>query len=159
MLRKSDLALLGTVDEYCGKVLRLLDEDEDIELQLSFSVTQQCAKLSRRSQSKKTVDIVCLSVIIYGSLELFDDIGDFFQEKNIYLQDPKFCDRNVEYRNPHRLSGLDSYVPMTLELTAETISRTIQIAPEPADILLDFESGAELAETESPRFLRNPLQR
>ncbi|OCL09248.1 hypothetical protein AOQ84DRAFT_376003 [Glonium stellatum] len=158
LFMKSDLALLGTVNDHCGKVLRLLDEDKDIEIQLSFSTTRQHAMPSRRSQRQKAMgDSACLSVIIYGTPELFDDVGNFLQEKNMYLQDPRSCDRNVEYRNPHRLSGLDPHVPMALELMPDIISRTIETAPEPADILLDFENGAELTEAESPRLLGTPL--
>jgi SWI/SNF-related matrix-associated actin-dependent regulator of chromatin subfamily A3 len=33
----------------------------------------------------------------------------------MFLQDPQDCDRNVRYRNPHRLSDMDRDAPMTID--------------------------------------------
>ncbi|RYP39262.1 hypothetical protein DL768_010727 [Monosporascus sp. mg162] len=48
-----------------------------------------------------------LSITIFGTMDLFEDIGIFFQEYRMYLQDPRGCDRDVKYCNPHRLSWTD----------------------------------------------------
>jgi hypothetical protein len=59
-----------------------------------------------------------LSIVIYGPFDMCEEIGDFFQKVNMYLQDPKTCDFNVRYCNPHCLSSLDlESCPMMSEMT------------------------------------------
>ncbi|KAM0511546.1 hypothetical protein ACHAPE_009799 [Trichoderma viride] len=42
-------------------------------------------------------------MILFGPHSLFEDVGSFFEEYNLYLQDPVGCSQNVLYRNPHKL--------------------------------------------------------
>ena len=88
-------------------------------------------------------------------MELFDDIGKYFDEYQLYLQDPYGCDRNVKYRNPHRISGRDPVAPMTFELRSLAFSHKETVSP--CDILAGFESDEILPESESPPALKTVL--
>lgn len=95
---------------------------------------------------------------------MFEDIGSFLQENGLYLQDPKGCDRNVRYRNPHRLSGLDDDAPMTMDLEKTHRSPameplTEEVLPVPIDIFSDFETTDSLPETVTPGCLATELYR
>lgn len=56
-----------------------------------------------------------LDAIVYGPFNLFEDVGDFAQHCDLYLQDPVGCACNVPYLNPHRLSNSGA-PPMTFDL-------------------------------------------
>jgi hypothetical protein len=73
----------------------------------------------------------------------------------MYLQDPHGCDRNVKYRNPHRLSGLDPDVPWTWDL--DQLIASYEKAQSPVDLLAGFESDEFLPDIEAPSALRTPL--
>lgn len=59
----------------------------------------------------------CLvDIIIYGPPSYFEDIGSFFEEREIHLQDPEDCQQDVPYQNPHRLPRRDGKIILTSEL-------------------------------------------
>lgn len=102
-----------------------------------------------------------LSITIFGPLELFEEIGSFFQEHNVYLQDPLQCDRHVRYCNPHRLSSMDlERCIWTSDLGKITtqlfeVTSTVPI-PEILDVIA---STQELPEAEQPQSIRTALAR
>ena len=114
--------------------------------------------LQRNEQKPLTL---CLSAIIYGPLEQFNEVGEYLAEMCYYLQEPYHCDRNVKYRNPHRLNGLDQSVPMTFELhhKDEAIEVTAGVMEKPIDVLSSFESNQRIVEAESPRAIKTSLYR
>jgi hypothetical protein len=153
LLFKKDHSPIGTLEENGLDILRGLSEEQSIGLQLLCTI-----ELNRKalvSKPKLSSLSAYLSIIIYGPLDLFEDVGKFVEECDTYLQDPHGCDRNVKYRNPHRLSGLDPDVPMTLDLVQLTINH--EKAPSPVDLLAGFESDEFLPVTEAPSALRTAL--
>ncbi|PVH83787.1 hypothetical protein DL98DRAFT_412175, partial [Cadophora sp. DSE1049] len=100
-----------------------------------------------------------LSVVIYGPMTIYDDIGKFLQDVGMYLQDPQNCDRKVRYRNPHRLSGLDEDAPMTSELrrVQSQEKRAEELLQTPIDVFSDFESHTLISETIGPSCLATVL--
>lgn len=88
-------------------------------------------------------------------MDLFDDVGVFVQGYDMYLQAPRGCDRNVKYRNPHRLSGLDQDVPMTFDLFPS--SNHVEATRTAVDLLADMETDEILLETDTPLALRTEL--
>ncbi|KAL8327367.1 hypothetical protein RB597_003610 [Gaeumannomyces tritici] len=106
--------------EYVDIVQAIL-EAQPLELQVSCAInpleTLQL-KSSHRAQFGDIVQKCTLSLIIYGPADMSRDVGDFFQEADVYLQDPKNCDRNIKYCNPHRLSSL-YHCPMVSDLSKE----------------------------------------
>ena len=154
------MAEVGAVEENTLSMLSALLTEPDLHLQLSCTTTPdlsiQCntGKNTKRTKHSSKVSTY-LSVIVYGPMELFDDIGRFFSEYQLYLQDPYGCDRNVRYRNPHRISGRDPVAPMTFELRSLAFSH--EEAVSPCDILAGFESDEILPESESPPALKTVL--
>jgi len=122
-------------------------------MQIFFSLSDNGIKEGRNQQRA-----AALTIIVYGPLGLFDDVGDFFQTCNMYLQDPVGCDRNVRYCNPHRLSGLDVEAPMTLDLDSAHHMHISEISGN-IDLLEGLNAHIDLPETESPPALVTSLLR
>ena len=153
------LASLGSRD---AKILRTLMEDPEIALQIFLGPSTDNQSVfgnhPRSSLRLKETWTQCLCVNIYGPPELFDPIGTFASKCQLYLQDPRYCDRNVEYRNPHRMPFEEAVYTSSLHLQVPNPdSSTIEIR-EPMDMFRDIGLEEELAETESPRILKTSLQ-
>ncbi|KAL8357956.1 hypothetical protein RB598_002644 [Gaeumannomyces tritici] len=109
--------------EYVDIVQAIL-KAQPLELQGSCTVNPSETlqlKSSHRAQFGDIEQKCTLSLTIYGPADMSRDVGVFFQEADVYLQDPKNCDRNVKYCNPHRLSSLD-HCPMVFDLAKESAS-------------------------------------
>ncbi|KAF5536493.1 alpha-1,6-mannosyltransferase subunit [Fusarium napiforme] len=100
-----------------------------------------------------------LEIIIYGPLDLSQDVGSFFEEYDLYLQDPVNGKRNVRYHNPHRLSVNPSDVKYTFDLGHATapLASTIDINDH-SELLDIIFSHQDLAEAAQPRSIRTPLK-
>ena len=133
-----------------------------LELEASSSVLDTPSKSIAKDKSQRSIVSTrncSLSIIIYGPIELFEDIGSFFQDYDIFLQDPVGCERNVQYCNPHRLPSLDATLTKFTSDFAKQSTRVIEMDdvdshPELLDIL---NSQEELAETSQPPSLRTTL--
>ena len=101
-----------------------------------------------------------LELSVYGPGDMFDDIGSWFQEYEIYLQDPRICHLEAKYCNPHRLSSdnLD-YSPMVSEVVHKTLVLTPKEVPERRDFLDILSSHVDLVETPQPSAIRATLKR
>ena len=156
----SSVAEVGAVGESTLSMLSALLTEPDLHLQLScttapdLSTQRNTSRNTKRTKHSSKVSTY-LSVIVYGPMELFDDIGKFFDGYELYLQDPYGCDQNVRYRNPHRISGRDPVAPMTFELRPLAFSHEETVSP--CDILVGFESDEILPESESPPALKTVL--
>lgn len=152
--------LRGTVSTEHGQLLQAILDETAIRTQAT------CVLDDRNNGSRKSAGLLpqlipcSLSINLYGPKELFEEIGTFFQDYDIYLQDPVDCDLNVKYCNPHRLSSTDpSLCPMTYDLKANTL--------EPFDIqqshhleLLDILDPQEnLPEASQPLEIQTQLER
>nr|KAH0541367.1 hypothetical protein FGG08_004131 [Glutinoglossum americanum] len=156
LLSGVDNSRIGIPEEQGLHILRGFSEEQIIDLQLLCTIeSNQRAWDSKASKSKLSNPPAYVSAIVYGPLDLFEDVGKFVEECGMYLQDPRGCDRNVKYRNPHRLSGLDPDVPMTSELVQLTISH--EKARNPVDLLAGLESDEFLPEADTPSALRTVL--
>ncbi|KAG4273276.1 hypothetical protein FPRO04_09882 [Fusarium proliferatum] len=86
-----------------------------------------------------------LDIIIYGPPDLSQDVGSFFEEYDLYLQDPvNFNPSDVKY---------------TFDLGKSTapLATTIDINDDPELLDIIF-SHQDLAEATQPRSIRTPLQ-
>jgi hypothetical protein len=104
-----------------------------------------------------------LDITVYGPSELFNEIGEWFQEYNVYLQDPRNCDLDVDVRywNPQRLSSSDlklcPYVSQVVLLGSGLVQ--FQEIDEQPD-LLDIISGQDdLEEATAPKVIRAALHK
>jgi hypothetical protein len=136
----------------------LLDEQV---LDLHVSCTLDGEPTTRKS-SRSSAQLLCvLDITVYGPLELFEEIGNWFQEYEVYLQDPRVCHLDVRYCNPQRLSSddLDS-CPLVSEVISQT-SRLVHLQDitERPDLLDILSSHIELDETPQPAVIRTVLKR
>lgn len=114
-----------------------------------------------KKSSRKFELLPCgLEITVYGSFEIFDEIGDWFQGHDIYLQDPRSCHIEVKYCNPQRLSADDIHTCPPLSEVVPKRSfinlQDISLRPDPLDIL---SSHTELEETPQPLVIRATLQK
>ncbi|OTA67438.1 hypothetical protein K449DRAFT_365300 [Hypoxylon sp. EC38] len=116
-----------------------------------------------KSKSFRTSKLLpcTLEVTVYGPLELYEEIGSWFQEYEIYLQDPRICHLDLRYCNPQRLSSDDlGSCPFVSEVIGLTSSLILsQHVAEQTDILDILDNSTDLAETPQPEALRATLKR
>ncbi|OCL01572.1 hypothetical protein AOQ84DRAFT_401724 [Glonium stellatum] len=106
---------------------------------------------SKRTRDQLSQTTCSLSIIIYGSEDLFEDVGRFFQDWGLFLRDPRNCDRNVRYRNPHRLSARYSEeCPMTLDTNDSLHTDQVDDLRSPEGLLEILNTEEELIEANQP---------
>jgi SWI/SNF-related matrix-associated actin-dependent regulator of chromatin subfamily A3 len=92
---------------------------------------------------------------LYGPMEIFDDVGDFLQDNDQYLQDPKGCGRNVQYRNPHMMAGLDDIPQWTSDFDSPLDN--CEKLQEATSLMDSLQTDEVLAESETPPALKTAL--
>jgi len=146
-------------------VIQALLDVSDLRVQARCTVRgTQPLKAAARSARFGPVSLPCeVSIIIYGPRALMGNVGEFFQEVNMYLQDPDGCDSDVRYCNPHRLSSLNiNDCPMTSELGrpgTELNQAMFQNIPGESDVLDVFNAHQDLPEAPQPAVIRSLLQK
>ena len=164
-LRKSCGTVVGELNPHYSKLIRVLQDGESIELQtlLVPSLSRHAIPVQSRGRSRKTdklqAKFATLSLIVYGSMEMFESIGDFLSQCSEYLQPPLHCDRNVPYYNPQSLTGSEKETQMTFELQGDLSSSQVEaMAPmvDPSDAL---ETEDLNPETEAPAAVKSSLYR
>ncbi|KAH9885563.1 SNF2 family N-terminal domain-containing protein [Xylariomycetidae sp. FL2044] len=132
----------------------LLDED-------TLQLYATCHAQDKTEPLRKSVQIPCyLNITLYGPLELFDEIGTWFQEYETYLQDPKDCHMSVRYCNPQRLSAMDvESCPMVQDITSRPFRPLHMLNTAPRqDFLEILNNQVDLEETQQPISLLTDLK-
>ena len=150
----------GCLDIRTGEVLGRLRAESGISLQISCVMTTSKPGIwpyqqlhGREWQSEAT-----LCVNIYGPEILFEDIGAFASKCMLFLQDPRNCDREVIYRNPHRLAfGTSSMTYTRSEPSHGTLSPEIEDFGGSLDPFDISDLTKDLPETEPAKILRTSL--
>jgi hypothetical protein len=150
----SDSRPIGTLSPFATDFLHTLSADEAIELHIQCHPVPTHYTSKRRRKNETSTSPA--TIVVYGEFELFDDIGTFCEESGIFLQDPIGCDRVVEYRNPHRLSGLDGEATMT-SMGPPLLIPSDQM--HPVNFLSGFENGVLLPEIADPSALQTKLHK
>jgi hypothetical protein len=132
-----------------------------IHLQMHCTIlpNQQIASREGRRCSQQYTSQIVLCVIIYGPPSLKNEIGEFATERDLYLQDPIHCDRDVPYQNPHLLSRDDDRIVMTSSLNFEENGLRIEDMVAPPDPWALLKTDTPLSETEGSSLLRTKLFR
>ena len=155
--------VVGKLEPRHSKILQVLRNDEDVELQAYVVPTQSqepprgLVKKSSKALTPSRTRSVSLSVILYGPMQLFDAIGEFLELCSEFLQSPLHCDRNLPYRNPQSLSGKDDNPPMTFQLEADLCYSQIETIAQDPDPSSALETEDSLQETQAPSSIRTPL--
>lgn len=147
---------LGTINRNVVVMLARLCEQDGVALQTYCTSSVKSCLKSSKSSKRSRPSYAKLCIIIYGPVKLSDDVGDFITRCNMYLQDPMHCDRNVQYRNPHRLFSSDDISETTQNLSVHPISE-YELFESPNDLLAGLEYEDELPETETPSALLTTL--
>lgn len=151
----------GTVSTEHGQLLQAILDEMAIRTQAT------CVLDDRNNGSRKSARLLpqlipcSLSINLYGPKELFEEIGTFFQDYDIYLQDPVDCDLNVRYCNPHRLSSADpSLCPMTYDLKMNILEAfETQPTSRHSELLDALDPQEDLPEAAQPVAIRTQLER
>lgn len=146
------------------KILQQMVVKGDLKLQLSLVRALQAEhckyEAAREPHRKYTAQTsVQLFVVLYGSPQKYDDVGDFLQDCGIYLQDPIYCDRNVRYLNPHRLADPIGDNTMTFDIKREELPAEIEELTPPVDLYAQLDSDDFVSEAEQPADIFTPLHR
>ncbi|KAK4444372.1 SNF2 family N-terminal domain-containing protein [Podospora aff. communis PSN243] len=101
-----------------------------------------------------------LSITMYGLMHLCEEIGEFFESNEMFIQDPDNCNRRARYCNPHRLSSADpNNFQWTSDLDPADITFEVKDVTAGSDILDLLDSQADLAETPQPPAIETILKR
>lgn len=152
-------AITGTIGLNLPRVLEALLEQSELILQSWIYTTEQVASRNR----KRSLDCLPrrkghLSIIIYGPEDFADDIGRFFQHCHLFLQDPRDCNRNVKYKNPHRLSSKDpNACPWTYYLNDPPIKSEVKVLDRLADVLENFTTERQIGEADQLQAMKTLL--
>ncbi|KAI0600378.1 SNF2 family N-terminal domain-containing protein [Biscogniauxia sp. FL1348] len=157
-----DLTFKGRVNPEFTYLTGALLGESALELEASSSVLDAPSKSRARGKPQRFVTLsrpCSLNIIIHGPAGLFEDIGSFFQDHDIFLQDPVGCERNVRYCNPHRLPLLDTEITKLTSDLAKQPTHVVEMddvdsRPELLDIL---NSQEDLAEASQPLSIRTVL--
>jgi len=140
--------------------------DQDLQLQVQCirgeAVAFNANTNGKRASHAPLQSVQCsLSITMYGPMELFDSIGDFFDSYDMFIQDPPArCDRRVRYRNPHRLSSIASDSCLWTSHFDDHFKLAEMKAVTPRPELLDlFDPQNDLAEAPQPLAITTSLKR
>ncbi|KAI1208369.1 SNF2 family N-terminal domain-containing protein [Annulohypoxylon truncatum] len=156
---KGDEKMDGRIQSIHGQMIQGLLDEQTLDLHVNCVLNTQPA----RSKSFRKLNLLqcTLEITIYGPMDLYDEIGSWFQDYEIYLQDPRTCHLDVKYYNPQRLSSdnLES-----CPLVSEVINMTSSLIPlqhvaEQTDMLDVLSNRADLEETPQPEAIRTTLKR
>ncbi|KAF2868792.1 SNF2 family N-terminal domain-containing protein [Massariosphaeria phaeospora] len=149
----------GLILPHHGQMVQGLLEERTLQLHASCSPDTEP---TNRRQLVSYAQLPCtLEITVYGPLELFEQIGDWFQEYDVYLQDPRECHLNVKYCNPQRLSSDDlGAMPKVSEVVSNASSLIhFHDVVERPDLLEIISSQDHLEEAEQPALLRAALHK
>ncbi|KAF2446161.1 hypothetical protein P171DRAFT_430373 [Karstenula rhodostoma CBS 690.94] len=148
----------GTISSHHGQMVQgLLDEET---LQLYTLCTANADSAPTRAELGAQTSCT-LEITVFGPWELFASIGLWFQDYDVYLQDPRTCHLNVKYCNPHKLA-LENLgtCPTLSEITSRKVGlgymQDITARPD----LLDLLNGQnDLEEAPTPSVIQAHLHK
>ena len=151
----------GTLNNHYAKLFQVLSKDPRIELQpyLEYHDSRQSRSMSKGKRGQHPQQTATLSCNIYGSMDVYDDLGDFLIRCSSFLQPPVNCDRDVEYRNPQSLSGMDPDPPRTRHPSLESQSFCAEAVDQASDPSSLLETDDVISEREQPSIITTTLYR
>lgn len=153
--------LRGSVSTQHRQLLQAILDETSIRIQVTCELNNRNNGARKTSRLLPQLISCSLSINLYGPKELFEEIGTFFQDYDIYLQDPLDCDMNVRYCNPHRLSSTDpSLCPLTYDLKTNMLEAfEIQPKSRHSELLDNLDPQEDLPEASQPPEIQTQLER
>ena len=158
-------AVVGRINPYYSKLIRVLREGSTVEAQAYLVVlppqrgVRSRPKPKSKQQKQPAAEHANLSVILYGSMDIFEAVGNFLSGSSEFLQLPLHCDRDVPYRNPQNLTGRDENPMTTLQLQERCLSFATETIAQTADPSAALENETTFPETEAPAAVKTLLYR
>ncbi|CAD6567877.1 MAG: hypothetical protein ASARMPRED_001174 [Alectoria sarmentosa] len=155
--------VVGKLEPRYSKIFQVLQDEKEMDLQayvvptLSKKSPKDQAKKSSKEPTRSHARAAFLSVVLYGPMEIFEEVGGFFEQCSEFLQSPLHCDRNFPYRNPQSLSGKDHNPPITSQLEAELCLSQIETIVGGPDASAALETEDALQETHAPSPIKASL--
>ncbi|KAK2028566.1 hypothetical protein LX32DRAFT_673422 [Colletotrichum zoysiae] len=150
--------LLNSDHGYNQMIQEMLDDDT-----LRLYVMCDAGELSgTRGSAQKFQQLSCsLSITVYGPADDFDEIGNWFQAYNVYLQDPLICHLDTRYCNPHKLSfnSVECCIMVSEIVSSASKHIELQDITEPVDMLDMLNSRCDLEEAKQPVVITAELKR
>ncbi|KAL5399527.1 hypothetical protein PMIN02_000580 [Paraphaeosphaeria minitans] len=140
----------GIISSHRGQMLQgLLDEKT---LQLYTLCTVIVGSAPKRADFGALTSCT-LEITVFGPWELVASIGLWFEEYDVFLQDPRTCHLDVKYCNPHKLASGDlETCPTLFEVTSREVGlgymQEVTARPDLLD-LLNGQNDLEEAPTSS----------
>jgi hypothetical protein len=153
--------ITGHIMSEYGQIMQGLLDETSVELRVSCVVDSHRALDSHKVPRDLSTVPCTLEVTLYGPLDLFDELGSWFEDYQIFLQDPRECHRDVRYCNPHRLSSESFSSALLLSEAIAQGSRDLQLetVSKQPDLLDDLNSHDDLEEASQPAVIKRELRR
>ncbi|KAI1124795.1 SNF2 family N-terminal domain-containing protein [Nemania abortiva] len=156
---KDNRDMKGRIHSTHSQMIQGLLDEQTLDLHVDCILDMQ---LTKRKPLQNSFLLPCtLEITVYGPLELYGEIGSWFQEYEIYLQDPRICHLDVRYCNPQRLSSYNfEFCPLVSEVVKLASSLIpLQHIAEQTDMLQILSNSVDLEETPQPEAIRATLKR
>jgi hypothetical protein len=96
------------------------------------------------------------NAIIYGPVDLCEQVGNYLSQCKMFLQDPIQCERDVPYLNPHLLAESPDVV-MTSAFAVRPSSVEVETLDAPQDFFSQLSDDHHLQLTKTPNAICTPL--
>lgn len=130
---------------------------------LRVSCSFESGGRGRQGQSEKRKLLPCnISIALYAPFSRLEEIKEWSDNNEVYLQDPTFCLQDAKYCNPQRLSRHFEAARMVSEVLPQASEHRMQLRSiADDDDFLDkyLASKIELEETAQPSAIRTALKR
>ncbi|EAQ87139.1 hypothetical protein CHGG_03758 [Chaetomium globosum CBS 148.51] len=151
----------GKIAEEHGQMIQSLLEESNIQLFAMCKLDSEPTVAKPNRVASQLFRPCTLDLTIYGPEDLFEDIGTWFQDYGMYLQDVRHVHLDAKYCNPHKLSvdDIDS-CPMVSDVVRQSSrSLLLENVPDRPDLLDLLSNGNELEETPQPTAIRTALKK
>jgi hypothetical protein len=146
-----------------ARLLSDLEHAQDFDIQLiAVNAANETSQWAPPAQSKrqKSRDVLRIHAIIYGPVAAYEAVGKYVAGFEFSLQDPLFCDRNVQYHNPHRLRREGQQVLYTHSIgVLQTSHSALEAEMRSCNLFALLEDQRNYAETDPPNAVTTKLYR
>ena len=159
---------LSDLHRDAGEILDVLRKELILQIFADNSIRPQTSTVNSRietssvkARQKSTRPNLELYVVLYGPPTVFDHVGMFTARCNLFLQHPRYCDRNVPYKNPQCLTPRSNEKTYTCDLaqTLVIVDPCEGSLANPIELFTAGEEQAGLEEADTPQDLSSKLYR
>ncbi|KAF5530925.1 SNF2 family domain-containing protein [Fusarium mexicanum] len=97
--------------KYMGRIESKAIVDLVQDYQVTLATTLECPPVKKKKSTESFQTPKILHIVIYGLRKDMDDIGDFLEDSELFLQHPSEYDTRLEYLNPQYLLRPGSSIP------------------------------------------------